>query len=249
MPLSSVSTSSRRQLRHKSYYWRSESILLIALLVLISCSVGSASRFSNSAIWGVQRLPTTYTKLYVPRGGASAEEDEEYDEEEESEDDEESEDEDSDEEESEDEEESDDEEEEETGDQVRIEVAVQKFDEPLAPSPMINMYATFGVLLFGRKFDLLSPPIVRLARCVIGQSAQRFPMKRLLTLLQLSVHCLSRTATTLSALRSHQSQRGGRPNSHHVAKPSLQCSPIATRQQRHDEEPGFLLSVLPIHSP
>lgn len=55
------------------------------------------------------------------------------------------------------------EEEDETGG-VQIEVNVEKFDEPLVASPLMNLYASLGVMLLGRKVDLFSPTMVRIAR-------------------------------------------------------------------------------------
>jgi hypothetical protein len=49
-------------------------------------------------------------------------------------------------------------------DGVQIELNVEKYDDPLAASPMINLYATFGVMLLSRRIDLFNPTVVRLAR-------------------------------------------------------------------------------------
>jgi hypothetical protein len=38
------------------------------------------------------------------------------------------------------------------------------YDEPLVQSNMLNMYTTIGIMLLGRKIDLLSPPVVKFAR-------------------------------------------------------------------------------------
>ncbi|GAX23664.1 hypothetical protein FisN_12Hh238 [Fistulifera solaris] len=47
---------------------------------------------------------------------------------------------------------------------VQIEMNVEKYDEPLVPSPMLNLYASIGVMLLARKVDLFSPMVVKLAR-------------------------------------------------------------------------------------
>ncbi|GAX15065.1 hypothetical protein FisN_12Lh238 [Fistulifera solaris] len=47
---------------------------------------------------------------------------------------------------------------------VRIEMNVEKYDEPLVPSPMLNFYASIGVMLLARKVDLFSPTVVKLTR-------------------------------------------------------------------------------------
>lgn len=62
------------------------------------------------------------------------------------------------------EEEDDDEGEEDESARVQIEVKVEKYDEPLVPSPMINLYASIGVMFLARKVDLFSPKVVRAAR-------------------------------------------------------------------------------------
>lgn len=51
-----------------------------------------------------------------------------------------------------------------TNNGVQIEMNVQKYDEPLAPSPMINIYATIGVMLLAKRVDLFDPTVVRIAR-------------------------------------------------------------------------------------
>jgi hypothetical protein len=49
-------------------------------------------------------------------------------------------------------------------DGVQIELKVEKYDEPLVASPMLNLYASLGVMLLGRRIDLFSPTVVRIAR-------------------------------------------------------------------------------------
>jgi len=39
-----------------------------------------------------------------------------------------------------------------------------EYDEPLVASPMTQLYATFGVMMLSKKFDLYNPILVRLAR-------------------------------------------------------------------------------------
>jgi len=39
-----------------------------------------------------------------------------------------------------------------------------EYDEPLVPSSMMNLYASIGVMFLGRKYDLFSPTMVRIAR-------------------------------------------------------------------------------------
>ena len=57
-----------------------------------------------------------------------------------------------------------DEEEEESADGVQIDMAVQKYDDPLFPSPFANLYVTFGVMFLARKLDLKSPKAAIIAR-------------------------------------------------------------------------------------
>lgn len=45
-------------------------------------------------------------------------------------------------------------------------LADAEYDEPLVASPLTNMYASIAVILLGRKVDLMSPTVVRIARCV-----------------------------------------------------------------------------------
>jgi len=83
------------------------------------------------------------------RGGSTLEEEEQYDEEEY------------------DSEEEDDDvvtDDEEDADEEQIETKVETFEDPLFPSPVMNLYCTFGVMYLGRKVDLLSPTMVRVAR-------------------------------------------------------------------------------------
>jgi hypothetical protein len=47
---------------------------------------------------------------------------------------------------------------------VQIELNVEKYDEPFVASPMTNLFATFGVMMLAKRVDLLSPPVVRVAR-------------------------------------------------------------------------------------
>lgn len=42
--------------------------------------------------------------------------------------------------------------------------SLTEYDEPLAPSPFINLYASLGVMLLARKFDLFHPTMVKIAR-------------------------------------------------------------------------------------
>jgi Phosphate transport (Pho88) len=49
---------------------------------------------------------------------------------------------------------------------VQIEMNVNKYDEPYVASPMTSMYVSLGVMVLGRKVDLLSPTMVRIARFV-----------------------------------------------------------------------------------
>jgi hypothetical protein len=107
--------------------------------------------------------------LEIQRGGA-VDSDEEGEEEEADDDDEvdqerDDEDKEADEEEEEDESEAEEEEnEEDTIEEVQIEMTVQKFDEPLVASPLLNLYASIGVMILAKKVDLFSPTMVRIAR-------------------------------------------------------------------------------------
>jgi hypothetical protein len=49
---------------------------------------------------------------------------------------------------------------------VPIEISIEKYDEPLVASPMINLYASFGVMMLARRIDLFNPIVVRVARYV-----------------------------------------------------------------------------------
>jgi Phosphate transport (Pho88) len=49
-------------------------------------------------------------------------------------------------------------------DGVQIELNVEKYDEPWAPSPFSNLYISLGVMVLARKIDLFNPTVVRLAR-------------------------------------------------------------------------------------
>lgn len=89
------------------------------------------------------------------------EEEEESDEEEEEETEEES-----------DEEESDAEEEEVADVTQDMSVETSEFDEPLVMSPMIQLYATFGVMMLARKVDMTSPTVVKFARYVLDTVSQ-----------------------------------------------------------------------------
>ena len=129
-------------------------LILLGAASLFFISQSSAapllSTLTRAAVWG-RSLPTPIIEL---RGGSSVEEEDEYDDEDydsEEEDGEVTEVEDEDVEVSED-------------DGVQIEVKVEKYDEPLFPSPMVNLYASLGVMLVGRRVDLFSKPVVRLAR-------------------------------------------------------------------------------------
>jgi hypothetical protein len=62
------------------------------------------------------------------------------------------------------EEEEEEDEEDDTSQGVQIEVKVEKFDEPLVAPPMINLFASLGVMLLGRRVDLFSKPVVVVAR-------------------------------------------------------------------------------------
>jgi Phosphate transport (Pho88) len=59
-------------------------------------------------------------------------------------------------------------EDEEDDDSTEIEISsngvVANYDEPLAPSPFINLYASIGVMILARKFDLFHPIMVKIAR-------------------------------------------------------------------------------------
>jgi hypothetical protein len=47
---------------------------------------------------------------------------------------------------------------------VKIELKVEKYDEPYFASPMSSLYASLGVMLLSRRVDLFHPTIVRLVR-------------------------------------------------------------------------------------
>jgi hypothetical protein len=49
---------------------------------------------------------------------------------------------------------------------VPIEISIEKYDEPLVASPMINLYASFGVMMLARRIDLFNPIVVRVARAM-----------------------------------------------------------------------------------
>ena len=49
---------------------------------------------------------------------------------------------------------------------IQIDVQVEKYDDPLVPSPFTNLFATFGVMMLSRKVDLFHPTVVRIARYV-----------------------------------------------------------------------------------
>lgn len=49
-------------------------------------------------------------------------------------------------------------------DEVQIEMSVEKYDEPLVASPMLNLYASLAVMMLARKVDLFSPKLVKIAR-------------------------------------------------------------------------------------
>jgi hypothetical protein len=51
-------------------------------------------------------------------------------------------------------------------DGVQIEMKVEKFDDPLVPSPMISLGASLGVMLLAKRVDLFHPTTVRIARAV-----------------------------------------------------------------------------------
>ena len=48
----------------------------------------------------------------------------------------------------------------------KIDSTMQKFDEPLFPSPFASIYVTFGVMMIARRVDLSSPLVTKLARYV-----------------------------------------------------------------------------------
>jgi hypothetical protein len=145
-------------------------LVLLTTLSLFFCA--SANPFTTStqstrlSCWG-KRTSLAQTTLssriaYFPRGGAVDEEDE-YDEEEY--------DDEYDAEEEEEEMEDKEEDEDETGG-IQIELNVEKYDEPLAASPMLNLFATFGVMLLAQRVDLFSPTVVRIARYVYSINEQ-----------------------------------------------------------------------------
>lgn len=138
--------------------------LLVLTIVSLFCSVSSnpfttSTRSTHLSWWG-KRTALTHNNLSsriadLTRGGAVEEEEDEYDEEgyddeydAEDEDEDEVEDEDADEE----------------TDGIQIELNVEKYDEPWVASPLTNLYATFGVMMLTRRFDLFSPTVVRIAR-------------------------------------------------------------------------------------
>lgn len=47
---------------------------------------------------------------------------------------------------------------------AEVQVSVTEYDEPLMAPPMANLLASLGVMLLGRKVDLFSPTMVRIAR-------------------------------------------------------------------------------------
>ena len=49
-------------------------------------------------------------------------------------------------------------------DTVQIEMNVEKYEDPLVPNPMANLYISLGVMLLARRVDLFSPAVVRIAR-------------------------------------------------------------------------------------
>lgn len=51
-----------------------------------------------------------------------------------------------------------------TTDGVQIEINVAKYDEPLVASPFTNLFASLGVMVLARKYDLFHPTVVRIAR-------------------------------------------------------------------------------------
>lgn len=146
-------------------------LLSLGFLKEASCRVPTIGR--SHLGWGLQRShnfewhqPSVQVIAQIPRGGSDEEDDydeyDEYDEEEE----EESEDED---EEVEEEEDSDTEVSEEEED-IEFSVedvddgTVSEYDEPLMASPMLNLYATMGVMILSRRINLFDPFVVRLAR-------------------------------------------------------------------------------------
>jgi hypothetical protein len=138
-------------LRQRAAKW---SMLLLTALSLFEYASANplitSTRATRLSFFGKRTALAKHTLssriAYLPRGGAVDEEDE-YDEEEYDD-------------------EYDDEEEEvehETGG-VQIELNVEKYDEPFVASPMTNLFATFGVMMLAKRVDLLSPPVVRVAR-------------------------------------------------------------------------------------
>ena len=143
--------------------------LLVATVigVLLATQTVASPLHRSAHLTGAWNLPQRALGARIPliRGGASVEteEDDEYDDEEydESEGEEEKE--------EEDEEESDEGEESEAAEEsdnegVQLEVKVEQYDDPLTPNPMINLYASLGVMMLGRKVDIFSPVVVRIAR-------------------------------------------------------------------------------------
>ena len=126
-------------------------LLALALLLLLASATNAIPRHSLlvplKQPWGRQPAVSPLFRITHIRGGSSSVEEDDDDVEEAD---------------TEDDEEEEDEENADTG--VQIEMNVEKYDEPLVASPMLNMYASIGIMLLGRKIDLFNPTIVRLAR-------------------------------------------------------------------------------------
>lgn len=141
--------------------WTSLWITAAAFFITVSAAATARPLMpSRLTHWG---LSTRHSSVLPPRilflrGGSAVEEeedeydDEEYDSEEESEG----------EEEEEEQAEAEDEQDESGG--VQIEMNVEKYDDPLFPSPMSSLYCSLGVMFLARKVDLFNPTMVKLAR-------------------------------------------------------------------------------------
>jgi hypothetical protein len=138
-------TSKRRMAALRNHFPWGKCLALLALTLFWASTTTNAispprhSFVVSSKPWGQQQ--TVARRIMDIRGGSSTEEEEEeYETEDEEED------------------------EDMVDSGVRIEMNVEKYDEPLVPSPMLNFYASIGVMLLARKVDLFSPIVVKLTR-------------------------------------------------------------------------------------
>jgi hypothetical protein len=48
--------------------------------------------------------------------------------------------------------------------EIATKAKIEKYDDPLFPSPLMGLYSTMGIMMLSRRVDLFHPTVVKIAR-------------------------------------------------------------------------------------